>query len=125
MAGCSRTYLPSFLVFFVLFGFSGAKEILVGGKADAWKVPPSASDSLNKWAERARFQVGDHLGNYVFKIYIYIYIIVTLIIIIVIFDIYKIVESCNFTTYQRHLSLSTNFQIYLYLKISLYMVKFD
>ena len=34
------------------------KEILVGGKHTAWKIPSSPSDSLNKWAESLRFHVG-------------------------------------------------------------------
>jgi len=51
-------------IFSLLFGLSVAREILVGGKTDAWKVPASQSDSLNQWAERSRFQVGDFLGNY-------------------------------------------------------------
>ncbi|KHN15298.1 Early nodulin-like protein 1 [Glycine soja] len=38
-----------------------AKEMLVGGKTDAWRVPASESDSLNQWAEKSRFQVGDYL----------------------------------------------------------------
>ncbi|KAI4316407.1 hypothetical protein L6164_024389 [Bauhinia variegata] len=58
MAACSRASL-AFL--FLLFGFSVAKEIVVGGKTDAWKIPSSESDSLNQWAERSRFQVGDYL----------------------------------------------------------------
>nr|ACU17156.1 unknown [Glycine max] len=58
MAACSRT---SLLLLFFLFGFSAAKELLVGGKIDAWKIPSSESDSLNQWAERSRFRVGDHL----------------------------------------------------------------
>ncbi|KAH0908687.1 hypothetical protein HID58_032008, partial [Brassica napus] len=37
------------------------KEILVGGKHTAWKIPSSPSDSLNKWAESLRFHVGDSL----------------------------------------------------------------
>jgi len=61
MAACSRT---SLLLLFFLFGFSAAKELLVGGKIDAWKIPSSESDSLNQWAERSRFRVGDHLGNF-------------------------------------------------------------
>ncbi|KAH7674968.1 Cupredoxins domain-containing protein [Dioscorea alata] len=40
---------------------SQAKEFLVGGAAGAWKVPSSPSESLNKWAEINRFQVGDYL----------------------------------------------------------------
>ncbi|MED6206555.1 hypothetical protein PIB30_028012 [Stylosanthes scabra] len=64
MAGCLRASSAacSILILFVVFGVTyAAKDILVGGKVDAWKVPSSTSDSLNKWAERARFQVGDHL----------------------------------------------------------------
>ncbi|CAJ1972414.1 unnamed protein product [Sphenostylis stenocarpa] len=41
--------------------FLPAKEILVGGKTDAWRIPTSESDSLNQWAEKSRFQVGDFL----------------------------------------------------------------
>jgi hypothetical protein len=37
---------------------------LVGGKIDSWKVPSSEADSLNRWAEKSRFNVGDHLGNF-------------------------------------------------------------
>ncbi|KAI4337238.1 hypothetical protein L6164_015681 [Bauhinia variegata] len=58
MAFCSRSSL-AFL--FLLFGFSVAREIVVGSKTDAWKIPSSESDSLNKWAERTRFRVGDNL----------------------------------------------------------------
>ncbi|TKY58043.1 Early nodulin protein 1 [Spatholobus suberectus] len=63
MAGSSTTTTSSasLLLLFLLFGFSLAKEILVGGKTDAWKIPASESDSLNQWAGRSRFQVGDYL----------------------------------------------------------------
>lgn len=65
MAGSSSC---SLLVLFVLFGCAfAAKDILLGGKTDAWKVPSSESDSLNKWASSVRFQVGDHLSNYHFS----------------------------------------------------------
>ncbi|XP_057433458.1 early nodulin-like protein 14 [Lotus japonicus] len=57
MAGSSA----SLLLLFLLFGFSAAKELLVGGKTDAWKVPSSEADSLNQWAEKSRFKVGDYL----------------------------------------------------------------
>ncbi|MED6216987.1 hypothetical protein PIB30_013201 [Stylosanthes scabra] len=56
MAGCLRASSAacSILILFVVFGVTyAAKDILVGGKVDAWKVPSSTSDSLNKWAERA------------------------------------------------------------------------
>ncbi|KAI9107025.1 hypothetical protein K1719_022553 [Acacia pycnantha] len=61
MAGSSRAASLSLYLIFLLFGFSAAKDVLVGGKSDAWKIPSSESDSLNKWAERSRFQVGDYL----------------------------------------------------------------
>ncbi|KAJ0253221.1 Early nodulin-like protein 3 [Hirschfeldia incana] len=47
--------------FFLLVDLACCKEILVGGKHSAWKVPSSPSDSLNKWAESLRFHVGDSL----------------------------------------------------------------
>ncbi|CAN0860666.1 Early nodulin-like protein 3 [Linum grandiflorum] len=40
---------------------AAAKELLVGGKTDAWTVPSSESDSLNKWAQNTRFRIGDSL----------------------------------------------------------------
>ncbi|PNX94755.1 early nodulin-like protein 1-like [Trifolium pratense] len=61
MACYSKTVSTSLLFLFLLFGFSAAKELLVGGKIDAWKVPSSEADSLNRWAEKSRFNVGDHL----------------------------------------------------------------
>lgn len=53
----------SLLLLFVLFAFAAAapKDYLLGGKPDAWKVPSSESDSLNKWAESVRFHIADHL----------------------------------------------------------------
>ncbi|KAJ4900536.1 Early nodulin-like protein 3 [Raphanus sativus] len=47
--------------FFLLADLACCKEILVGGKPSAWKIPSSPSDSLNKWAESLRFHVGDSL----------------------------------------------------------------
>lgn len=64
MAVFSSVSSSLLLTFFLLFGLSVAREILVGGKTDAWRVPASESDALNQWAERSRFQVGDFLGNY-------------------------------------------------------------
>ncbi|KAL6216034.1 hypothetical protein ACLB2K_009261 [Fragaria x ananassa] len=51
------------VVFLVLLSlsFSEAREYLVGGKSDAWAVPSSESESLNKWAESKRFRTGDVL----------------------------------------------------------------
>ncbi|KAL5774966.1 hypothetical protein ACOSP7_012523 [Xanthoceras sorbifolium] len=56
----SRPLIPILALLFVLFTFSEAKEILVGGHEDSWKIPPSA-DALNKWAASIRFKVGDFL----------------------------------------------------------------
>ncbi|WVZ19664.1 hypothetical protein V8G54_006986 [Vigna mungo] len=61
MASSSRAVSASLLFFFLLLGFSAAKELLVGGKIDAWKIPSSEVDSLNQWAEKSRFRVGDYL----------------------------------------------------------------
>ncbi|KAL9442872.1 hypothetical protein AB3S75_016269 [Citrus x aurantiifolia] len=65
MAGFSRTLASSSLVLtsLVLFSisFCEARDILVGGKTDSWKIPSSQSDSLNQWAEKTRFQIGDSL----------------------------------------------------------------
>ncbi|KAB2027761.1 hypothetical protein ERO13_D05G054701v2 [Gossypium hirsutum] len=46
---------------FVLFRVGEGKDILVGGSEDAWKIPKNASDSLNQWARKHRFKVGDFL----------------------------------------------------------------
>ncbi|XP_074280462.1 early nodulin-like protein 13 [Silene latifolia] len=38
------------------------RDHLIGGKPDAWKVPSSSdSESLNKWASKNRFVIGDNL----------------------------------------------------------------
>ena len=64
MAGFLRALCYSqVLVFLLSITCSAAKEFLVGGKTNAWKIPSSQSDSLNKWAESSRFLVGDSLGN--------------------------------------------------------------
>ncbi|EOA21643.1 hypothetical protein CARUB_v10002061mg [Capsella rubella] len=56
-----RTLFLFFSVFFLLTNLAYCKEILVGGKTSAWKIPSSPSESLNKWAESLRFHVGDSL----------------------------------------------------------------
>ncbi|CAJ1973634.1 unnamed protein product [Sphenostylis stenocarpa] len=61
MAGSSRALSASLFFFFLLLGFSAAKELLVGGNIDAWKIPSSEVNSLNQWAEKSRFRVGDYL----------------------------------------------------------------
>ncbi|KAJ4871963.1 Early nodulin-like protein 3 [Raphanus sativus] len=53
--------LFSFLLLLSAAHLAYCKEILVGGKPSAWKIPSSPSDSLNKWAESLRFHVGDSL----------------------------------------------------------------
>ncbi|PIN12445.1 hypothetical protein CDL12_14942 [Handroanthus impetiginosus] len=49
------------LLAFFFFSFSEARDHLIGGKANAWKIPSSESDSLNHWAEKTRFLIGDSL----------------------------------------------------------------
>ncbi|CAN4075359.1 unnamed protein product [Withania somnifera] len=65
MAGFSRNVLFSSsvvaVVFFLLLSLTEARDHLVGGKNDSWKIPSSESDSLNRWAEKSRFLVGDSL----------------------------------------------------------------
>ncbi|BFG17948.1 hypothetical protein CerSpe_042220 [Prunus speciosa] len=64
MAGFSSSRAlssSSLLLIFLLFSFSEAREILVGGKTGSWAIPSSESQSLNKWAESSRFRVGDTL----------------------------------------------------------------
>ncbi|GLT74041.1 hypothetical protein SLA2020_458620 [Shorea laevis] len=61
MAVSLRTLTSSLVFLCLLLSFTEAREMLVGGKADAWKIPLSESDSLNKWAESSRFRIGDYL----------------------------------------------------------------
>ncbi|KAK8976274.1 hypothetical protein V6N11_007762 [Hibiscus sabdariffa] len=62
MATVFSSRLTSSLVLLFLFlSISEAKEILVGGKENAWKIPSSESDSLNNWAGNSRFRIGDSL----------------------------------------------------------------
>ncbi|XP_010421357.1 PREDICTED: early nodulin-like protein 3 [Camelina sativa] len=56
-----RSLFLIFSIFFLLTNLACSKEILVGGKTSAWKIPSSPSESLNKWAESLRFHVGDSL----------------------------------------------------------------
>ncbi|CAL1353089.1 unnamed protein product [Linum trigynum] len=61
-AAASRTaFLLSSSALLLLCFCTEAKEITVGGKSDAWTIPSSESDSLNKWAQRTRFRIGDSL----------------------------------------------------------------
>nr|XP_016480444.1 PREDICTED: early nodulin-like protein 3 [Nicotiana tabacum] len=52
--------LVAVLFFFLLLSFSEARDHLVGGKTDSWKIPSSESDSLNRWAEKSRFLIGEY-----------------------------------------------------------------
>ncbi|KAJ0030646.1 hypothetical protein Pint_12512 [Pistacia integerrima] len=61
MASFSTTLASSMMLTLLLLSFCEAKDIVVGGKTDAWKVPSSESDSLNHWAESSRFRIGDSL----------------------------------------------------------------
>ncbi|KAL9233926.1 hypothetical protein vseg_008859 [Gypsophila vaccaria] len=45
----------------MLVSFSEARDHIVGGKVDAWKVTSDDSQSLNKWAQKNRFLIGDNL----------------------------------------------------------------
>ncbi|CAI9755443.1 unnamed protein product [Fraxinus pennsylvanica] len=69
MASFSRSLCFSLGLFIIFSSFSEARDHLMGGKSDAWKVPSSESDSLNHWAEKTRFQVDDSLGIYTVKTY--------------------------------------------------------
>ncbi|KAL9400445.1 hypothetical protein Peur_009406 [Populus x canadensis] len=62
MACFQRAVAGALVLMSFFVGLSQAKDLLVGGKTDAWKIPSSESDSLNKWAEKARFLVGDSLA---------------------------------------------------------------
>ncbi|PIA36770.1 hypothetical protein AQUCO_03200030v1 [Aquilegia coerulea] len=62
MASISLALFYTLVLCFLLFSsFSEGKEFLVGGNTEAWKIPSSPSDSLNQWAQRSRFQIGDFI----------------------------------------------------------------
>ncbi|KAK6912492.1 Phytocyanin domain [Dillenia turbinata] len=62
MAVFSRAIASLALMFLLFNSFSEAKELLVGGSSDAWKIPKSSqSYSLNDWAADHRFLTGDYL----------------------------------------------------------------
>lgn len=63
MAVFSRNVFVMAILFFSLLSFTEARDHLVGGKTNSWKIPSSESDSLNRWAEKTRFLVGDSLGT--------------------------------------------------------------
>jgi hypothetical protein len=47
----------------VAVAMAGATQFTVGGGSNGWSVPPAGAESLNAWAMKNRFQVGDKLGN--------------------------------------------------------------
>ncbi|XP_077216813.1 early nodulin-like protein 14 [Tasmannia lanceolata] len=57
----SKKNLYALILITLLFSLSEAKDFLVGGKTNAWKIPSSSSESLNQWAESNRFKIGDSL----------------------------------------------------------------
>ncbi|CAK9183328.1 unnamed protein product [Ilex paraguariensis] len=59
MAFLSCLFSFIFLLF-LMFSFSEATEILVGGRENLWKIP-SSPDEFNHWAEKIRFRIGDSL----------------------------------------------------------------
>ncbi|KAF5749508.1 putative Early nodulin-like protein 15 [Tripterygium wilfordii] len=63
MASHTALLLPSLLLIFLfnIITLTEGRDILIGGKSNGWKIPSSESDSLNKWAQASRFQIGDSL----------------------------------------------------------------
>ncbi|WOK95052.1 early nodulin-like protein 1 [Canna indica] len=61
MASSLNSHSLLCLLILAIFTSSEAKDFLVGGNENAWRVPPTTTDSLNQWAENNRFQVGDSL----------------------------------------------------------------
>ncbi|KAL6973821.1 hypothetical protein U1Q18_028005 [Sarracenia purpurea var. burkii] len=51
---------PCLALMLWMFTFSEAREFLVGGQENSWKVPPSPDD-FNRWAGKMRFLIGDYL----------------------------------------------------------------
>jgi hypothetical protein len=65
MAKCSAGRYGLGLACFaaVAVAMAGATQFTVGGGSNGWSVPPAGAESLNAWAMKNRFQVGDKLGN--------------------------------------------------------------
>ncbi|CAM9001756.1 unnamed protein product [Rhodiola kirilowii] len=55
------TAVSQLLLLIVFLSLSEAREFLVGGTTDSWKIPESDPDALDKWAEEFRFRIGDSL----------------------------------------------------------------
>lgn len=51
------------LSMWLLISFSEAKEYVVGGSKNSWKIPLPSPDSLNHWANTHHFKIGDTLSN--------------------------------------------------------------
>ncbi|EXC19664.1 Early nodulin-like protein 1 [Morus notabilis] len=61
---CPKIIIPILTMVFLLFTFSKAKEILVGGKENSWTLPSNSSESithLDEWAKNTIFERGDIL----------------------------------------------------------------
>jgi hypothetical protein len=48
--------------FAIAVAMAGATQFTVGG-SNGWSVPSAGAESLNAWAMKNRFQIGDKLGN--------------------------------------------------------------
>ncbi|XP_071723948.1 early nodulin-like protein 14 [Rutidosis leptorrhynchoides] len=61
-AAILRSFPSSLALFLLLFSsLCEARDILVGGKTDSWKIPTAQSDTINQWAGDSRFRIGDTL----------------------------------------------------------------
>ncbi|TVU32683.1 hypothetical protein EJB05_24426 [Eragrostis curvula] len=60
MAKCSASYGLVLACFAVAVAMADATQFIVGG-SNGWSVPPAGAESLNSWAMKNRFQVGDTL----------------------------------------------------------------
>ncbi|KAI4335542.1 hypothetical protein L6164_014180 [Bauhinia variegata] len=55
------TVAPFLILASLLVSFSEAREFLVGGSAESWKIPSTSQVPLNQWAQRQRFMINDTL----------------------------------------------------------------
>jgi hypothetical protein len=62
MAKCSAMYGLGLACFAVAVAMAGETQFTVGG-SNGWSVPPAGAESLNAWAMKNRFQIGDKLGD--------------------------------------------------------------
>ncbi|KAK7329923.1 hypothetical protein VNO77_24105 [Canavalia gladiata] len=61
MALCLPNASQFLVIICLLIYCSHAKEYVVGGSENSWKVPLPSPDSLNHWANTHRFRIGDVL----------------------------------------------------------------